>query len=111
MMRYGRSTAEEEFESIFLQASIADTDDCSKNFICQLNAQPLNKLSEFEQLMRNMYAPNDVIDVTKDTVEFDLAAVMGRKAGEAQCKTIYQRCETDYEMMKKIALTLKRKAS
>ena len=29
---------------------------------------------------------------TAATAEFDLAALMGRQAGKAQCETIYARC-------------------
>lgn len=101
--RYGRSVTDEEFDNFFLQASIKDTDDCGKSFICQLNAKPVNELAEFERVMRGTYAVGDVIDVTQDTVEFDLAAMIGRKAGEEQCEIIYARCESNYETMKKIA--------
>ena len=104
MGRRGRSiTDEQEFENIFLEASILDTDDCAKSFVCQLNAKPLEELSEFEEVMRNMYAPKNVIDVTKDTVELDLASMIGRKAGEERCQTIYQNCQLGYETMKKVA--------
>lgn len=98
--RYGRSVTDEEFENMFLSASVQDTDDCGKSFVCQLNAMPVSELGEFERVMRGMYGIDDNIDVTQDTVEFDLAALVGRKAGESQCKTIYQRCKSDYETMK-----------
>lgn len=34
----------------------------------------------------------DAIDVTLPSVEFDLAALVGRMNGPARCKTIYSRC-------------------
>ena len=34
----------------------------------------------------------DAIDVTLPSVEFDLAALIGRMVGSQRCKTIYSRC-------------------
>ena len=85
---------------MFLTASVQDTNDCAKSFVCHINAKPVSELGEFELVMREMYAIGDNIDFTQDTVEFDLAALVGRKAGESQCMTIYQRCKSNYETMK-----------
>lgn len=34
----------------------------------------------------------DAIDVTLPSVEFDLAALIGRMVGSQRCKTVYSRC-------------------
>ena len=87
--RYGRSVA--EVDEMFLTASQNDADDCAKKLICSLAARDPRTLAQDEAVIVSIFGQGD-LDVSKATVEFDLAAVMGRKAGEAQCEKIYSRC-------------------
>lgn len=49
------------------------------------------------------FGQSDVIDVTKASVLYDVAANIGRKAGEKQCRTVYPRCVSGVEnIMKEI---------
>ena len=44
-----------------------------------------------------------MVDVTQATVLYDVAALIGRQAGEKQCKTVYPRCVADVdEIVKEI---------
>lgn len=90
LARYGRSIV--DFDDMFLKASQDDANDCAKKLICSLSAQNPSTLAEDEAIIASIFGQGD-IDVSKSTVEFDLAAIMGRKAGEAQCKKIYSRCD------------------
>jgi F0F1-type ATP synthase membrane subunit c/vacuolar-type H+-ATPase subunit K len=87
--RYGRSVA--EVDEMFLTASQDDADDCAKKLICSLSARDPRTLAQDEAVIVSIFGQGD-LDVSKSTVEFDLAAIMGRKAGEAQCEKIYSRC-------------------
>lgn len=91
--RWGRSIEEPQDDQIaetLLQASLNDAEDCAKKLVCSLNAQ--ENLTETEAAIVALFGRNDAIDVSAVTAEFDLAALMGRKVGEAQCQTIYARC-------------------
>ena len=63
---------------------------------------PGYNMDETEAEVAEMFAPNGFIDVTQGTVEFDLAATMGRIAGEKQCKTVYARCKAPYNQIKEV---------
>ena len=43
-------------------------------------------------IIAKSFGQMDAIDVTLPTVEFDMAALMGKMVGSQQCKTIYSRC-------------------
>ena len=101
--RYGRAVAEED-QPTLLQASLVDSDDCAKMFVCQLNTIPAEKMSEFEREVYADYGKNGTIDVTSEGVEFDLAALTGRLAGKEQCERLYGRCSgLSYDKMLQIA--------
>lgn len=91
--RWGRSVEDESemIAEVLLEASRNDADDCAKKLVCVLNAQ--ENLAEDEAKIAQLFGKNDSIDVTSAAVEFDLAALMGKKAGEKQCHTIYSRCQ------------------
>jgi hypothetical protein len=107
--RWGRSAEEDaDLSAAIVQASVADVDDCAKSFVCQLNAKPAVGLDALEVDVRAAFGNGGYIDVTKSSAEFDLAALMGRLAGEQQCSTIYARCRTPYSsMLKTMEQTLK----
>ena len=97
-----------DLEEVILEASIQDADDCLKSFVCQLNSKSAESLSPLEKVWILTFGQND-IDVTLPTIEFDVAAVMGRKAGVKQCHTIYSRCQTEYEVLDSFLKSLESK--
>ena len=91
--RWGRSVEDEDDKTeLLLTASLNDAEDCAKKLVCTLNAQDLSTLDTEERAIAVLFGQAENIDVTVVTVEFDLAAHMGRKAGEDQCQLIYSRC-------------------
>jgi len=95
--RHGRSVEDETFEfdemsNTILDASLNDGDDCAKKLICSLNAQDIKTLQADEAVIASIFGKSAGIDLTAATIEFDLAALMGRQVGKAQCDTIYARC-------------------
>lgn len=97
--RFGRSVTESEVGDAFLQASIDDADDCAKKMVCMVNSKSVEELSEIEKTIHEMFGQDDEINVSKSTVEFDLAALVGRKAGYLQCKSVYARCPHSQEVL------------
>merc|ERR1711868_9023 len=61
-----------------------DQDDCSKRLLCELNARAAAGRS---------LSPN------KESLEFDIAAVLGRKVGALRCELSYRRCTVSVEEM------------
>jgi len=89
--RHGRSV-EDETSNAILDASLNDAEDCAKKLVCSLNAQDVKTLQADEVAIASLFGKTAGIDLTSTTVEFDLAALMGRQAGKHQCDTIYARC-------------------
>jgi len=92
--RHGRSVEDEidENANAILDASLNDEDDCAKKLVCSLNAQDIRSLQADEVVIATLFGKSAGIDLSAATVEFDLAALMGRQTGKAQCDTIYARC-------------------
>jgi len=92
--RHGRSVEDEidENANAILDASLNDEDDCAKKLVCSLNAQDIRTLQADEVVIATLFGKSAGIDLSAATVEFDLAALMGRQTGKAQCDTIYARC-------------------
>ena len=97
-----------------------DQDDCSKRLVCELNAMRSNgkELSEHEEILADAFGKGGELDVGKDSLEFDIAAVLGRevmeisrnsylslyifflfKIGGKRCELSYRRCETPVSQM------------
>ena len=95
-----------------------DQDDCSKRLVCELNAMRSegNILSEHEEVLADAFGNTGELDVGKDSLEFDIAAVLGRevidddnncvdnevvvmKVGARRCELSYRRCETPVSQM------------
>ena len=95
--RHGRSLV--DTEQLLLKASYDDVDDCAKKMVCLVNAKPATNLDNFEMEIRHMFGQSGQLDVSQGSVEFDLAALMGRKAGSAQCQKIYARCQISAEKL------------
>merc|ERR1711892_332277 len=82
-----------------------DQDDCSKRLLCGLNAKRAEgkDLTENEQIIADAFGKNNDIGIGVETLEFDLAAVLGKEGGLRRCELSYRRCETTVpEMMEMI---------
>jgi len=99
--RFGREAS--DFNTVLTEENKRDVDDCAKLLVCHLNAKPLNKLDEDEFAIATTFGQADVIDVTQPSILYDVAAHIGRKAGEKQCRTVYPRCVSEVDhIMKEI---------
>ena len=58
-----------------------DRDDCSKRLVCELNAMRSNGqvLSQHEEVLAKAFGNSGELDVGKNSLEFDIAAVLGRE--------------------------------
>ena len=83
---------EADLAKVILEASLKDQYDCTKMLICALHAKPVEEMAEDEILIASTFGQMDAIDLTLPSVEFDLAALLGRKVGAERCNTIYSRC-------------------
>merc|ERR1712150_319270 len=86
-----------------------DQDDCSKRLVCDLNAMRSDGkvLSEHEEVLANAFGNSGELDVGKDSLEFDIAAVLGREVGAKRCELSYRRCETPIsEMLRMIEVEI-----
>ena len=82
IFRYFTLNLENILLNIF-QASLSDSSDCLKLFVCEVSARPepedVSNITEMEQIVRAAFAKDfDEMDATKTTVEFDLASVIGK---------------------------------
>jgi hypothetical protein len=99
---HGKRSAEAgDFNTVLLEQNKLDVDDCAKLLVCHLNAKPLNKLDEDEFAIATTFGQADVIDVTLPSVLYDVAAHIGRMAGEKQCRTVYPRCVSEVDSIMK----------
>jgi len=90
-----------------LKASIEDNDDCAKSFVCHANAKPA-RVSVMESFVYEYFGGNVkpqtygtpqnfvTVDALSPSVQFDLAAQVGRVGGAKQCQEIYARCKVPY---------------
>lgn len=76
-----------------------DQDDCSKRLICELNAKGAEgrELTANEELIAQIFGKGNSLDVSKESLEFDVAAVLGRKIGKLRCELSYRRCTVSVE--------------
>ena len=56
---------------------------------------------EEEFAIATTFGQADVIDVTLPSVLYDVAAHVGRMAGEKQCRTVYPRCVSEVDSIMK----------
>ena len=117
--RYGRSVEGSndnsiQIEQVMLQASLEDNDDCAKAFVCHVSANPalVSPVEQFvseyfgtsskDQAMFKSLMPKEasqgltIVDALSPTVQFDLAAQIGKIGGPQQCKKIYAQCPLPY---------------
>merc|ERR1712083_1237776 len=83
-----------------------DQDDCSKRLVCELNAMRKSgkMLSQNEKIVADAFGKSD-LDVGRDSLEFDIAAVLGREVGMRRCEMSYRRCETPIPSLVKMIET------
>jgi hypothetical protein len=117
--RWGRSIVEGsednsvQIEQVMLQASLNDNDDCAKAFVCHVHAKPA-RTTAMEEFVFEYFGGNSkdtamlkalvpqtsegmtVMDVLSPTVQFDLAAQVGKAGGAQQCQRIYAQCPLPY---------------
>jgi hypothetical protein len=100
---HGKREAEAagDFNAVLLEQNQKDVDECAKLLVCALNAKPLNKLDEDEFAIATTFGQADVIDVTLPTILYDVAAHVGRMAGDKQCRTVYPRCNAEVDSIMK----------
>eukprot|EP00091_Calanus_sinicus_P022121 TRINITY_DN687_c0_g1_i15.p1 TRINITY_DN687_c0_g1~~TRINITY_DN687_c0_g1_i15.p1 ORF type:complete len:265 (+),score=86.30 TRINITY_DN687_c0_g1_i15:223-1017(+) len=84
-----------------------DQDSCGKKLICELRSKEASgvSMSVEEKLIAEKFGSGKQVDVSDITVEFDLAAQIGRNMGEARCQQLYNRCETSTADMVKMIRT------
>ena len=87
-----RSVDEDELEATLFAAAASDNDDCAKKTICYVNALPESDITEETAPIRQIFGADDELNFNKGTVEFDVAALVGRNGGNAQCETVYSQC-------------------
>uniref|UniRef100_A0A0K2TSI0 Uncharacterized protein n=2 Tax=Lepeophtheirus salmonis TaxID=72036 RepID=A0A0K2TSI0_LEPSM len=97
--RFKRSL--DEYETILLSAAQNDASDCAKRLVCEVNGTPLENFSKEETMIARLFNP-DHLDITKITVEFDLAAQIGKRVGIEQCAVLYERCPHDKKKLMEI---------
>lgn len=96
-----------------LQASLQDNDDCAKAYVCHVHAKP-TRTTAMEEFVFEYFSGNSketamlkalvpqtsegstVVDAFSPTIQFDLAAEIGKIAGSEQCTKIYAQCPLPY---------------
>ena len=70
--------------------NLQDQDDCSKRLLCELNAKKAGgeSITENEEIIAASYGKSDSIDISAESLEFDIAAVLGRVVSSVQWRKI-----------------------
>merc|ERR1711953_394563 len=78
-----------------------DQDGCGKKLICELRAkeETAKGFTEDERLIAENFGRGNQVDVSDITVEYDLAAQMGRFMGLERCRQLYNRCDLSSDDM------------
>jgi len=82
-----------------------DQDDCSKRMLCELNARRESgeQLTDNERIIADSYGGGGEVDINAESLEFDIAALLGKIGGMRRCEMSYRRCESSVaEMIKMI---------
>ncbi|CAB4070265.1 PDE11 [Lepeophtheirus salmonis] len=72
-----RKRAINEYEEILLSASQEDQNDCAKRLVCEISSLPPTTMSLEEVQIASAFNSN-YLDISKATVEFELAAQIGK---------------------------------
>merc|ERR1712024_155829 len=71
-----------------------DQDGCGKKLICELRAkQQSSGFTAGERLIAENFGSGTQVDVSDITVEYDLAAQLGKYMGLERCQQLYNRCD------------------
>merc|ERR1712001_252990 len=70
-----------------------DQDGCGKKLICELRAKQKSGFTEDERLIAEDFGSGTQVDVSDITVEYDLAAQLGKYMGLERCQQLYNRCD------------------
>merc|ERR1712045_195243 len=70
-----------------------DQDGCGKKLICELRAKQKSGFTEDERLIAENFGSGTQVDVSDITVEYDLAAQLGKYMGLERCQQLYNRCD------------------
>merc|ERR1712045_264530 len=71
-----------------------DQDGCGKKLICELRAkQQSSGFTADEKLIAENFGSGTQVDVSDITVEYDLAAQLGKYMGLDRCQQLYNRCD------------------
>merc|ERR1711936_137306 len=71
-----------------------DQDGCGKKLICELRAkQQSSGFTADEKLIAENFGSGTQVDVSDITVEYDLAAQLGKYMGLERCQQLYNRCD------------------
>merc|ERR1712024_427263 len=70
-----------------------DQDGCGKKLICELRAKQKSGFTEDERLIAENFGSGTQVDVSDITVEYDLAAQLGKYMGLERCQDLYNRCD------------------
>ncbi len=93
----------EDIPAVLSEAALEDEGDCAKKFVCEVHAKAFDALDDAEKAVFFLFSgANDSIDVSRESVQFDLAALVGRRAGAEQCRRVYARCEASSDDMKAV---------
>jgi len=82
-----------------------DQDDCAKRLLCELNAryEAGETLTQNERIIAQSYGKNGEVDINEESLEFDIAVLLGKIGGMRRCEMSYRRCESSVaEMMRMI---------
>ncbi|XP_040575519.1 uncharacterized protein [Lepeophtheirus salmonis] len=90
-----------DLESLLLSASQRDFSDCAKKLVCEVNGLSRAEIESEEAMIAALFNA-DSLDLSKATVEFDLAAQIGKRVGKEQCAVIYERCPHNRQKLMKI---------
>merc|ERR1711913_234537 len=70
-----------------------DQDGCGKKLVCELRAKQKSGFTEDERLIAENFGSGNQVDVSDITVEYDLAAQLGKYMGLERCQQLYNRCD------------------
>lgn len=84
-----------------------DQDGCGKKLICELRAKEKSPVgfTEDERLIAENFGSGNQVDVSDITVEYDLAAQLGKFMGLGRCQQLYNRCDLSSEDMVRMIKT------
>ncbi len=89
-------------EELVNEAVLEDASDCAKRLVCAVNTVPVDSLNEMEATIYKMFGNGGVLDAAKESAQFDLAAIVGRKVGEGHCAKVYARCPLSSQQLRSL---------